>query len=71
MELLGRIAGSATVRDCLARHWFEYAFSRHHEPTDACALAPLSKRFQQSGDLVELAAGLARSESFRHQLIEE
>jgi hypothetical protein len=71
MELLGRLATSGTVRDCLARHWLEYAVSRHLEPADRCLLEPLAARFRQSGDLLELVAGIAESEAFRFQTVEE
>ena len=71
MELLGRLATSGTVRDCLARHWLEYALSQHLEPADRCVLDPLAARFRQSGDLLELVAAVAESDAFRFQSLEE
>ena len=70
-ELLDRLARSGAVRDCLARHWFEYAVSRRPEASDRCSLEPIEARFRQSGDLIELLAGVAETESFRRQLISE
>jgi hypothetical protein len=69
IELMGRLASSKTVRDCMVRHWFEYAVSRHQEDSDACALEPLRAKFRASGDLQELMAAVARSDAFRFQLV--
>jgi Protein of unknown function (DUF1588)/Protein of unknown function (DUF1585) len=70
-ELLERMARSAAVRDCLARHWFEYAVSRRPEASDRCSLEPIQARFRQSGDLIDLLAGVAGTDSFSQQLISE
>ena len=43
MELLGKLPGSPAVRDCMARRWAEYAYSRAldgAQPADRCALEP-------------------------------
>ena len=69
LELLDRLAKSHTVRDCMVKHWFEYAVSRHQEASDSCALEPLRTRFQTSGDMRDLLASLAQSEAFRFQLV--
>jgi hypothetical protein len=71
VELFARIAGSATVRACMVTRWFEYAVSRALDPVERCGLAALVARFQASGDLVDLLASIAESDSFRMQLVEE
>jgi hypothetical protein len=70
-ELLERMTRSGAVRDCLARHWFEYAVSRRPEAADRCALDPIQARFRQSGDLVELLGALAETPTFGRQLVAE
>jgi hypothetical protein len=71
MELLARLATSGTARDCMVQQWFEYALSRHPDPRESCALEPLQARFRTSGDLLELLASVAESETFRFQRLAE
>ena len=70
-ELLDRMTRSGAVRDCLAGQWLEYAISRRPAASDQCALEPIQAHFRKSGDLTELMAALAGTESFRQQLITE
>ncbi len=68
MDLLGKLPGSQAVRDCMARRWAEYAYSRAldaSQPADQCVLQTAQTRFRQNGDLVQLLAAIASSESFR------
>ena len=69
MDLIRRLPGSPAVRDCMVRRWFEYAVSRELESSQACALEPLKARFRSDGDLVELLAGIASSETFRSRAV--
>jgi hypothetical protein len=74
MELLGKLAASPAVRDCMARRWSEYAFSRvldPGKPADQCAVQAAQARFRQSGNLVELLADIAGGEAFRSALVPE
>src|SRR6185436_7035835 len=71
MELLARLGGSPTVRDCLAQRTFEYALSRDADPAERCELDDLRARFHKSGNLVELLTDVARTEAFRSQRMEE
>jgi hypothetical protein len=69
MELLQRMSTSATVRDCMTRHWFEYAVSRALDDGEACVLEPIATRFRKDGDLRALLAGVASSDAFRMQMV--
>lgn len=67
-ELSARIAESPRARDCLATHWYRYAFGRHEAPEDACSLDQLKTRFEQSeGNLKELLVGLTLTDSFLYR----
>ena len=71
MDLLARIGASATVRNCMVQRWFEYAVRRELEPADQCAVAAVQQRFATRGDLRDLLAEVAKSDSFQSVLIEE
>jgi hypothetical protein len=68
-ELLQRIGKSATVKGCFAQQYFEYAQSgdvaHPVDPEDECGVTGISKRFADSGDLKQLVAWVATSDSFR------
>jgi hypothetical protein len=69
MELIRKLPGSAAVRDCMARRWFEYAVSRPEAAADACALDRVRERFRKDGDLVGLLAAISESEAFRYEQV--
>lgn len=69
-ELLDRIAKSADVKACFARHYFEFALSRGEAHEDACSLEAVKETFVPSGDLKALAVSVASSDSFRYRLSE-
>ena len=69
-ELLARLAQSHDVRGCFAQKYFEYAASHVIAPQDQCSIDPLKKAFIPSGDLRELVAAIAASDSFRLRLSE-
>ncbi len=71
MQLLDKLAASAAVRDCLLRKTFEYALRRELSEADACAVESIEGRFRDSGDLVDLLARVATSDTFQTVLIEE
>jgi Protein of unknown function (DUF1588)/Protein of unknown function (DUF1592)/Protein of unknown function (DUF1595)/Protein of unknown function (DUF1585)/Protein of unknown function (DUF1587) len=71
MELLTRIPGSTTVRDCMAGRWFEYAVSREADPAERCELDSVRSRFRKSGDLGDLLVAITQTATFRSQLVEE
>ena len=64
-ELLARLAQSKDIRGCFAQQYFEYAASHAIAPQDQCSIEPLQKAFIPSGDLRELVAAIAASDSFR------
>ncbi|MET0593443.1 MAG: DUF1592 domain-containing protein, partial [Polyangiaceae bacterium] len=66
--LAQKLAGSQKVRSCMARSWFRYAFGRAETPADACTLAEVEKKFQESGyKITSLVVALARSDAFRYR----
>jgi Protein of unknown function (DUF1588)/Protein of unknown function (DUF1585) len=69
-ELLGKLAQSQDVRGCFAQKYFEYASSHVIAAQDQCSIDPLKKAFIPSGDLRELVAAIAASDSFRMRLSE-
>jgi hypothetical protein len=71
MELLARMPGSPTARDCLALRWFEYAVSRDADPAERCELDSVRAGFQKSGDLAALLVAITQTGAFRSQLVEE
>ena len=70
MDLMARMAGSPTVRDCLAQRSFEYAVGRDADAAERCELDGLRARFRDRGDLVDLLAAIAGTGTFRSQRVE-
>lgn len=71
--LLAGLAAQPRARACYAQRWFEYAVGRPAEPEDACTLAALAARFEQSGgDLRGLLVDITLTDAFlyRHPLSE-
>jgi hypothetical protein len=64
-ELLDRIAQSADVKRCFARHYLTFALERDLSNEDACSLSAVGDGFAGSGDLKQLIAMVARSDAFR------
>ncbi len=66
VELGQRLAQSKQTQACVSRYWYRYAFGLGETDVDACALTPIVKGFQDSGqDLQELVVALIKSSSFR------
>ena len=71
-ELSERLAASPQVHECVATHWFRFAFGRFEAPADACSLAEAQQAFAASeGDLAELLVALTQTEAFRHRRASE
>lgn len=68
--LLAKLAKSTDVRDCFAQKYFEFAASHAMTAPDQCSVAALRKTFTPSGDLRDLVAAIAASDSFRLRLSE-
>lgn len=61
-----KLAGSRQVHDCIAAEIYRYAIGRQLTPADECALAPLEKRFFESGgNFLTLVSDIAKSPAFR------
>lgn len=69
-ELMARLAQSKDIRECFVQKYFEYAASHPIAAQDRCSVEPLQKAFVPSGDLRELVAAIAASDSFRLRLSE-
>jgi hypothetical protein len=70
-ELAERLAGSDSVRACVARQFFRLAFDRIEGADDACSVQTVYESFAESGwDMRELLIGLARADAFRYRRIE-
>jgi hypothetical protein len=69
LELFDRLAGSGTVRGCIARQWYEYAVSGDVAEAEACAVEAIEARFAEKGDLNELLVAIATSDAFRNRLL--
>jgi hypothetical protein len=68
VELARKLAGSATVRDCVAATWLSYAVGSGPDQLAACTLQPIVQRFADSKlDLRELLVAIATSDAFRRR----
>jgi hypothetical protein len=68
LELAERLAGSATVRDCLATHWYRFAMGRVEQQADSCSLDQAKRDFKESdGNLKELLVALTLTDAFRYR----
>ena len=68
-ELLAKIETSEVVKACFAKHYLNFALSRTEtEAADQCSATDLGRAFAASGDLKQLALGVAQSNSFAMRL---
>ena len=68
MDLLGKLPGSQAVRDCMAAagpNTLTVGRWTPASPRRPNVLQTAQARFRQNGDLVQLLAAIASSESFR------
>lgn len=66
LELAGKLAKSRQVDQCVATHWFRYAFGRAETDDDDCALKPIVDEFVASGgDVKHLVRTIATSDAMR------
>jgi hypothetical protein len=68
-QLFDRLAKSKDVRGCMASQWYEYASRRDVSKDDRCGLDTITSRFKASGDLNDLLASIALSDTFRNRLV--
>ena len=69
-QLLSKMANSTLIKSCFAQQYLQYAIARGVESGDACSVDALSKGFVPSGDLKQLVAAIAGSDTFRLRLAE-
>jgi hypothetical protein len=69
-DFLQKIANSKDVKGCFAQQYFQFAVSRPAVKLDSCSLEGLKQKFVPSGDLKELVATIAGSDSFRYRMSE-
>jgi hypothetical protein len=70
-DLLARLSESQDVRGCFAEKYLNFALSHAvTDPADGCSIKALGRSFGASGDLKQLVAAVAGSESFRLRLAE-
>ncbi len=68
VELAGKLAESASVRDCIATQFFRYAVGRTETKKDACSLQKARDEFAATGgDFKELLVKLVKTDAFRYR----
>jgi hypothetical protein len=66
IELAARLASSEQVRECVTRHWFEYALGRAPAEADTCSLVRGYDAFASADfDVRQLMVAIAVSDAFR------
>jgi hypothetical protein len=70
-DLLSKLADSEDVRACFATKYLDFALAHDvTDPADGCSIQELGEKFGASGDLKQLVASIAGSDSFRLRLAE-
>jgi hypothetical protein len=70
-DLLAQFANSTAVRSCFAEKYLDFALARAEtDRADACSIQAIGQSFSPSGDLTQLVASVAASDSFRMRLAE-
>ncbi len=68
IDLTARLSKSQAVRDCMAEHFFTFAFGRFPTPDETCAVQGLGTAFAATGgDLKEVLVLLVKTDAFRHR----
>jgi uncharacterized protein DUF1592/uncharacterized protein DUF1588/uncharacterized protein DUF1595/uncharacterized protein DUF1585/uncharacterized protein DUF1587 len=68
VQLASILAGSAQVRECMAMHWFHYAYGRGEGELDACSTDQLTAAFEASnGDIRGLLLELTQTPAFLYR----
>jgi len=66
VDLVGRLADSEMVRECVTHQWFRFAFGRNEVEQDECTLELLDEVFEASGyDVRALMLELIQTDAFR------
>ncbi|MBV1860917.1 MAG: DUF1592 domain-containing protein [Nannocystaceae bacterium] len=63
--LRDRMVESESVRACVAKTWFRYAFAAHEEELDACTVEQLTDALEEGATIRELIGAIAVSHAFR------
>src|SRR4029453_11075331 len=66
VDLMGKLASNDTVRKCVTKQWFRYAFGRMEGSTDEPTLNNALSAFGRSNFVMtDLLVGLSTSKGFR------
>ena len=66
--LAQKLSASQKVKSCIARSWFRYAYGRGETDADACTLAAVEKKFQESGyKITSLVVAVAQTDAFLYR----
>jgi hypothetical protein len=64
-ELATKLASSKTVRECVATHWFRFAYGRDATDADKCTVDTLRQAFGKSqGDFRDLVLAITQTDAF-------
>jgi hypothetical protein len=66
-EFIQKVSNSKDVKGCFAQQYFQFAVSRPATAQDSCSLENLKTKFVSTGNLKELVATIAGSDSFRYR----
>ncbi|HMJ13243.1 MAG TPA: DUF1592 domain-containing protein [Polyangiaceae bacterium] len=67
-ELAQKLAGSAEVRECIARQYFRFMMSRFEQSADECSVGSMLESFRESGaDLNVLPHAVVRTDAFLYR----
>jgi hypothetical protein len=66
VELGQKLAGSRTVRDCVANQWFRFALGRMESNDDACTLRSVREKFAATANIRELITDIVLGDAFRN-----
>jgi hypothetical protein len=77
LEFLKKLGESDELSACVAKQWMRFALGREVEDgkidgkmgADQPSLDAGKKALKESGKITDMLAGLARSDSFRHQKV--
>jgi len=68
VELAGKLANDAGVRDCIATQWYRYAMGRVEDSSDLCSMQQVKQRFASgNGQFLDLLVGIVLSDAFRYR----
>ncbi len=68
VELAAKLADSEDVQACYAKQWFRYGYGRVEDEADACTLAEIREKLDESGgNIRELLVALTQTDAFLYR----